>query len=56
MARIYVYIQLGLMVLMYVVPYTLLSESKGPELFLFWAITTIAIGVLSILYLKKNKG
>jgi len=31
----------------YIVPYTVLSSSKGLELFVFWAILTLAIGLIS---------
>jgi uncharacterized membrane protein len=54
MKRLQVVILLVLIAGFYFIPYTLLYNTKGLELFTYWTLLTLVIGLLSLLVLKNT--
>ncbi len=54
--KFYVLTSIVLIVLAYALPYTILSDANGPELFLYWLTLTMLQFIISLKYLKKPIG
>jgi len=54
MRRLQVVILLVLIAGFYFIPYTLLHNTRGLELFTYWTLLTLVTGLLSLLVLKNT--
>jgi len=54
MKRLQVVILLALIAGFYFIPYTILYNTRGLELFTYWTLLTLATGLLSLLDLKNT--
>ena len=51
---VYLAVLLTVLALHYVVPFTVLKEAKGFELFAYWSILVIAWALLTGIYIEKR--
>lgn len=54
MRRLQVVILLALIAGFYFIPYTFLYNTRGLELFMYWTLLTLVIGLLSLIVLKNT--
>ncbi|MEM0453160.1 MAG: hypothetical protein QXO98_00675 [Sulfolobales archaeon] len=53
LVRIYVILFIVLMLVFYLVPYTLYVSAKGFTLFAYWALLTLMWIIMTLLYLRR---
>jgi hypothetical protein len=54
MRKFYITTMLILLTGFYVIPYTLLRNTRNIELFTFWTLLAIVTGLLALLFLKNT--
>jgi uncharacterized membrane protein len=54
MRRLQVVILLALIAGFYFIPYTFLYNTRGLELFMYWTLLTLVIGLLSLIVFKNT--
>jgi hypothetical protein len=51
--KAYILAQIAILACMFLIPYSLLREARGIELFAFWSSSAFLAGILALFFLKR---